>query len=115
MRRTVWRREIAGRIIDIARFGTIGRSMCRHRFRVNMIASSAHTPASDMMAAGVHHCETQEIFLAKSDAFSPHSVLNGSTRYLIGGGRPRQDFAKNQHRAVPITCRAHRLLKTGGG
>jgi D-3-phosphoglycerate dehydrogenase len=80
-------RDIAGSTVGIIGLGKIGRSMARMAgagFRARVVAYNPGMTAGEMARHGAEKCETLEKLLQKSDFVSVHTVLNDSTRHLIG-------------------------------
>jgi D-3-phosphoglycerate dehydrogenase len=78
-------RDLSGCTLGLVGMGRIGRSVARMAgaFRMRVLAVDPHAPE---MPAGVQRCADLATMLPQCDAVSLHSVLNASTRHLIGAG-----------------------------
>jgi D-3-phosphoglycerate dehydrogenase len=79
--------DIAGRTLGLVGVGRIGRSMARMAgagFRARVLGYDPHVSVAQMREAGVAKHDDLCTMLAECDFVSIHSVLNDSTRGLIG-------------------------------
>lgn len=79
--------DLAESTVGIIGLGKIGRSMARMAgagFRARVIAYNPGMSADEMASLGVEKCEDLRELLARSDYVSIHTVLNDSTRHMIG-------------------------------
>ena len=79
--------DLAESTVGIIGLGKIGRSMARMAgagFRANVVAFDPGLSATEMTALGARKCETLEELLEQSDHVTIHTVLNDSTRHMIG-------------------------------
>lgn len=80
-------RDIAGATIGLVGTGRIGRSMARMAgagFRARVLGYDPHVDASVMAGYGIEKVDDLHAMLRQSDFVSLHTVLNASTRHLIG-------------------------------
>lgn len=80
-------RDIAGATVGLVGFGKIGRSMARMAgagFRARVLAYDPHVDASVMAGLGVEKVDDLQTMLRQCDFVSLHTMLNASTRHLIG-------------------------------
>lgn len=79
--------DLAESTVGIIGLGRIGRSMARMAgagFRARVIAYNPGMSADEMASFGVEQCTDLQEFLGQSDYVSIHTVLNDSTRHMIG-------------------------------
>ncbi|MBP1872513.1 D-3-phosphoglycerate dehydrogenase [Ensifer adhaerens] len=80
-------RDIAGATVGLVGTGRIGRSMARMAgagFRARVLGYDPHVDASVMAGCGIEKVDDLHAMLRQSDFVSLHTVLNASTRHLIG-------------------------------
>lgn len=80
-------RDIAGATVGLVGLGKIGRSMARMAgagFRARVLAYDPHVDASTMAGLGVEKVDDLQTMLRQCDFVSLHTMLNASTRHLIG-------------------------------
>lgn len=80
-------RDIAGATLGLVGCGRIGRSLARMAgagFRARVLGYDPYLDAAAMREAGIEKVETLPELLATSDFVSIHSVLNQTTRGMIG-------------------------------
>lgn len=80
-------RDIAGATVGLVGLGKIGRSMARMAgagFRARVLAYDPHVDASTMAGLGVEKVDDLQAMLRQCDFVSLHTMLNASTRHLIG-------------------------------
>lgn len=80
-------RDIAGATVGLVGLGKIGRSMARMAaagFRARVLAYDPHVDASTMAGLGVEKVDDLQTMLRQCDFISLHTMLNASTRHLIG-------------------------------
>jgi D-3-phosphoglycerate dehydrogenase len=93
--------DIAGKTVGLIGAGKIGRSMARMAgkgFRARVLAYDPNVDAATLEQAGIEKRTDLNAMLAECDFVSVHSVLNPSTRHLIG----REQFAAMKPSAVLI-------------
>ncbi len=79
--------DLAGKTLGLVGVGRIGRKLARMAgpgFRMNVIGFDPHVDAVTMQQFGIAKCEQLPDLLGASDFVSLHSVLNATTRHLIG-------------------------------
>ena len=85
---TAWQgHDIAGKTVGLIGAGRIARAMAQMAgagFGARVVGYSPHTPADDMLAAGIEPVGDLRALMAESDFVSVHCVLNDETRHLIG-------------------------------
>jgi D-3-phosphoglycerate dehydrogenase len=80
-------RDIAGATVGLVGTGKIGRSMARMAgagFRARVLGYDPHVDASAMAGFGVEKVDDLHAMLRQCDFVSLHTMLNASTRHLIG-------------------------------
>lgn len=80
-------RDIAGATVGLVGTGKIGRSMARMAgagFRARILGYDPHVDASTMAGFGVEKVDDLHAMLQHCDFVSLHTMLNASTRHLIG-------------------------------
>ena len=80
-------RDIAGATVGLVGTGKIGRGMARMAgagFRARVLGYDPHVDAATMAAAGIEKVDDLQAMLRQCDFVSLHSMLNTSTRHLIG-------------------------------
>ena len=80
-------RDIAGATLGLVGCGRIGRSLARMAgagFRARVLGYDPYLDAAAMREAGIEKVDALHDLLAASDFVSIHSVLNQSTRGMIG-------------------------------
>ncbi|NVD42687.1 C-terminal binding protein [Ensifer sp. HO-A22] len=80
-------RDIAGATIGLVGTGRIGRRMARMAgagFRARVLGYDPHVDASVMAGYGIEKVDDLHAMLRQSAFVSLHTVLNASTRHLIG-------------------------------
>ena len=80
--------DLSGKTLGLVGVGRIGRSLARMAgagFRMRVLGFDPFVDADTMRRAGVTKCDALPDLLAASDFVSLHTVLNPSTRHIIGG------------------------------
>jgi D-3-phosphoglycerate dehydrogenase len=80
-------RDIAGATVGLVGTGKIGRSMARMAgagFRARILGYDPHVDASTMAGFGVEKIDDLHAMLRQCDFVSLHTMLDASTRHLIG-------------------------------
>lgn len=80
-------RDIAGATVGLVGTGKIGRSMARMAgagFRARVLGYDPHVDASTMAGFGVEKIDDLHAMLRQCDFVSLHTMLDASTRHLIG-------------------------------
>lgn len=80
-------RDIAGATLGLVGTGKIGRSIARMAgagFRARALGYDPHVDALEMAGCGIEKVDDLHAMLRQCDFVSLHTVLNASTRHLIG-------------------------------
>lgn len=80
-------RDIASATMGLVGTGKIGRSMARMAgagFRARVLGYDPHVDAATMAACGIEKVDDLQAMLRQCDFVSLHTMLNASTRHLIG-------------------------------
>ncbi|MGQ3294648.1 MAG: 2-hydroxyacid dehydrogenase, partial [Shinella sp.] len=80
-------RDIAGATMGLVGTGKIGRCMARMAgagFRARVLGYDPHVDAAAMAASGIEKVDDLQAMLRQCDFVSLHTMLNASTRHLIG-------------------------------
>jgi D-3-phosphoglycerate dehydrogenase / 2-oxoglutarate reductase len=85
--------DLAGKTLGLVGVGRIGKALARmagQGFRMRVLGFDPWVDRETMREAGVEKCDHLEDLLAAGDFVSLHTVLNSSTRHLIGRAEVHQ-------------------------